>query len=122
MLPGGGAQRLGSWAGICVPHTVVVENAGCHLMERGLVEVVFVGTDRTRCAGDVCNKIGTYLMALAAKDFGVPFYVALPGRTIELDNWRRLDGDPHRGATGNRGDAYLRRRRRRAGGRGARDA
>jgi methylthioribose-1-phosphate isomerase len=72
-----------------VPHTVIVDNAGGHLMQRGLVDLVIVGTDRTTRAGDVCNKIGTYLKALAAKDCGVPFYVALPGPTID---WTIADG------------------------------
>jgi methylthioribose-1-phosphate isomerase len=72
-----------------VPHTVIVDNAGGHLMQRGLVDLVIVGTDRTTRAGDVCNKIGTYLKALAAKDCGVPFYVALPGPTID---WTISDG------------------------------
>ena len=72
-----------------VPHTVIVDNAGGHLMQRGLVDLVIVGTDRTTRAGDVCNKIGTYLKALAAKDCGVPFYVALPGPTID---WTIDDG------------------------------
>jgi methylthioribose-1-phosphate isomerase len=65
------------------PHTVVVDNAGGHLMSRGLVDMVIVGTDRTTANGDVCNKIGTYLKALAARDNGVPFYVALPSPTID---------------------------------------
>lgn len=72
-----------------VPHTVIVDNAGGHLMQRGLVDLVIVGTDRTTRAGDVCNKIGTYLKALAAKDCGVPFWVALPGPTID---WTIADG------------------------------
>ena len=72
-----------------VPHTVVVDNAGGHLMQRGLVDLCLVGTDRTSRAGDVCNKIGTYLKALAARDTGVPFYVALPGPTID---WTIRDG------------------------------
>ncbi|MFN3745137.1 MAG: S-methyl-5-thioribose-1-phosphate isomerase [Hyphomicrobiaceae bacterium] len=67
-----------------VPHTVVVDNAGGHLMQRGLVDMVIVGSDRTTAAGDVCNKIGTYLKALAARDNGVPFYVALPSSTIDF--------------------------------------
>jgi methylthioribose-1-phosphate isomerase len=66
-----------------VPHTVIVDNAGGHLMQHGLVDVCIVGTDRTTACGDVCNKIGTYLKALAARDNGVPFYVALPGSTID---------------------------------------
>ena len=72
-----------------VPHTVIVDNAGGHLMQRGLVDLCLVGTDRTSRAGDVCNKIGTYLKALAAHDTGVPFYVALPGPTID---WTIRDG------------------------------
>ena len=71
------------------PHTLVVDNAGGHLMQRGLVDVVIVGTDRTTADGDVCNKIGTYLKALAARDNGVPFYVALPSPTID---WTVRDG------------------------------
>ncbi len=67
-----------------VPHTVVVDNAGGHLMQKGLVDMVIVGTDRTTARGDVCNKIGTYLKALAAADNGVPFYVALPSPTIDF--------------------------------------
>jgi methylthioribose-1-phosphate isomerase len=72
-----------------VSHTVVVDNAGGHLMQHGLVDLVIVGTDRTTAQGDVCNKIGTYLKALAARDNGVPFYVALPGSTID---WTIRDG------------------------------
>lgn len=72
-----------------VPHTVIVDNAGGHLMQRGLVDVCITGTDRTTRRGDVCNKIGTYLKALAAADTGVPFYVALPGPTID---WTLDDG------------------------------
>jgi methylthioribose-1-phosphate isomerase len=72
-----------------VPHTVIVDNAGGHLMQRGLVDICIVGTDRTTAAGDVCNKIGTYLKALAAKDSGVPFYVALPGSSID---WTIAEG------------------------------
>jgi len=71
------------------PHTLIVDNAGGHLMQRGLVDMVIVGTDRTTARGDVCNKIGTYLKALAAKDNGVPFYVALPSPTID---WTVDDG------------------------------
>ena len=71
------------------PHTLVVDNAGGHLMQRGLVDMVIVGTDRTTANGDVCNKIGTYLKALAARDNGVPFYVALPSPTID---WTVRDG------------------------------
>lgn len=72
-----------------VPHTVIVDNAGGHLMQHGDVDIVFVGTDRTTRVGDVCNKIGTYLKALAASDTGVPFYVCLPGPTID---WSLRDG------------------------------
>jgi methylthioribose-1-phosphate isomerase len=60
-----------------------VDNAGGHLMQHGLVDMVIVGTDRTTASGDVCNKIGTYLKALAAKDNNIPFYVALPSPTID---------------------------------------
>jgi methylthioribose-1-phosphate isomerase len=66
-----------------VPHTVIVDNAGGHLMQRGRVDLVIVGTDRTTAAGDVVNKIGTYLKALAAHDNGIPFYVAAPSPSID---------------------------------------
>jgi methylthioribose-1-phosphate isomerase len=66
-----------------VPHTVIADNLGGHLMQRGQVDLVLVGSDRTTSTGDVCNKIGTYLKALAARDNGVPFYVALPMSTID---------------------------------------
>ena len=66
-----------------VPHTIVVDNAGGHLMQQGLVDLCIVGADRVTANGDVANKIGTYLKALAAKDNGVPFYVALPHSTID---------------------------------------
>jgi len=72
-----------------VPHTVIVDNAGGHLMQRGRVDLAIVGSDRTTAAGDVANKIGTYLKALAAFDNGVPFYVALPSSTID---WTIADG------------------------------
>jgi methylthioribose-1-phosphate isomerase len=72
-----------------VPHTVIADNAGGHLMQHGLVDAVIVGSDRTTRRGDVCNKIGTYLKALAAHDNGVSFYVALPGSTID---WVISDG------------------------------
>ena len=72
-----------------IPHDVIVDNAGGHLMQHGLVDMCIVGTDRTAASGDVCNKIGTYLKALAAADNGVPFYVALPGPTID---WTVSDG------------------------------
>jgi methylthioribose-1-phosphate isomerase len=67
-----------------VPHTVIADNTGGHLMQHGEVDLVFVGTDRVTAEGDVCNKIGTYLKALAASDNGVPFYVALPSPTIDF--------------------------------------
>jgi methylthioribose-1-phosphate isomerase len=66
-----------------VPHTIVVDNAGGHLMQRGLVDLCIVGADRVTADGDAANKIGTYLKALAAKDNGVPFYVAMPHSTID---------------------------------------
>jgi len=72
-----------------VPHDLIVDNAGGHLMQHGLVDLCITGTDRTARNGDVCNKIGTYLKALAADDNGVPFYVALPGPTID---WTMNDG------------------------------
>jgi methylthioribose-1-phosphate isomerase len=67
-----------------VPHTVIPDNTGGHLMQHGKVDLVIVGTDRVAANGDVCNKIGTYLKALAAHDNGVPFYVALPSPTIDF--------------------------------------
>ncbi|MEM9009727.1 MAG: S-methyl-5-thioribose-1-phosphate isomerase [Pseudomonadota bacterium] len=67
-----------------VPHTVIADNTGGHLMQRDMVDLVITGTDRTTAAGDVCNKIGTYLKALAAQDTCVPFYVALPSPTIDF--------------------------------------
>ncbi len=72
-----------------VPHTVIADNVGGHLMQHGLVDMVIVGTDRTLYTGDVANKIGTYLKALAAHDNGVPFYVALPSSSFD---WDRRDG------------------------------
>lgn len=68
-----------------VPHTLIVDNAGGHLMQHGRVDLVITGTDRTTYTGDVANKIGTYLKALAAKDNGVPFYVALPSSSFDWD-------------------------------------
>ena len=67
-----------------VPHTVIADNTGGHLMQHGLVDLVIVGTDRVTANGDVCNKIGTYLKALAARDNNIPFYVALPSPTIDF--------------------------------------
>jgi methylthioribose-1-phosphate isomerase len=72
-----------------VEHTLIVDNAGGHLMQHGQVDLCITGTDRTTASGDVCNKIGTYLKALAAKDNKVPFYVALPSPTID---WEIDDG------------------------------
>jgi methylthioribose-1-phosphate isomerase len=72
-------------AGHGVPHTVIADNAGGHLMMQGQVDAVIVGTDRVTANGDVCNKIGTYLKALAAHDNHVPFYVALPYTTYDAD-------------------------------------
>lgn len=72
-----------------VPHTVIVDNAGGHLMQHGRVDLCIVGSDRTTASGDVANKIGTYLKALAAHDNGVPFYVTLPSSTID---WSLRDG------------------------------
>jgi len=72
-----------------VKHTVITDNAGGHLMQHGLVDMVIVGTDRTTHTGDVANKIGTYLKALAAKDNNIPFYVALPSSTFD---WGLTDG------------------------------
>ena len=72
-----------------IAHSYIVDNAGGHLMQHGMVDMVIVGTDRTTATGDVCNKIGTYLKALAAKDNDIPFYVALPSPTID---WTMKDG------------------------------
>jgi methylthioribose-1-phosphate isomerase len=72
-----------------VPHTVIVDNAGGHLMQHGLVDMVIVGSDRTTYTGDVGNKIGTYLKALAARDNNIPFYAALPSSTFD---WSLEDG------------------------------
>lgn len=84
-------SRLTAWelgkAGI--KHTVITDNAGGHLMQHGMVDMVIVGTDRTTYTGDVANKIGTYLKALAAKDNNIPFYVALPSSTFD---WTLRDG------------------------------
>ncbi len=80
------AWELGSHG---ISHAYITDNAGGHLMQHGLVDMVITGTDRTTANGDVCNKIGTYLKALAARDNGVPFYVALPSPTID---WTVRDG------------------------------
>ncbi len=76
------AWELGAYG---VPHTVIPDNTGGHLMQHGMVDMVIVGTDRTTRSGDVANKIGTYLKALAAYDNGVPFYVALPSSSFDWD-------------------------------------
>lgn len=83
--------RLTAWElGKCgVNHTVIIDNAGGYLMQQGMVDIVFVGSDRTTYTGDVANKIGTYHKALAARDNDVPFYVALPSSTID---WEMRDG------------------------------
>ena len=75
-----------------IPNTIIADNTGGILMQRGEVDMCIVGTDRTLSTGDVCNKIGTYLKALAAYDNNVPFYVALPSSTIDWDikNYRDI--------------------------------
>jgi len=79
--------RLTAWEleGHGVPYTVITDNSGGHLMQHGLVDICLVGTDRTTATGDVCNKIGTYLKALAAFDNNVPFYVCAPSNSIDWD-------------------------------------
>ncbi len=79
--------RLTAWELVQqgVPHTVIADNTGGHLMQRGMVDLVITGADRVTRRGDVANKIGTYLKALAAHDNGIPFYVALPSSTIDWD-------------------------------------
>ena len=72
-----------------IDHTVISDNTGGHLMQHGMVDLAIVGTDRVTANGDVCNKIGTYLKALASHDNDVPFYVALPSSTVD---WRIADG------------------------------
>ena len=86
----GAALTAFELSGHGVPHTVIADNLGGHLMQRGEVDMVIVGSDRTTASGDVCNKVGTYLKALAAKDNGIPFYAALPISTID---WALDDGD-----------------------------
>jgi methylthioribose-1-phosphate isomerase len=85
----GAALTMWELAAEGVPCTLVADNAGGHLMQHGQVDLCIVGSDRTTAAGDVCNKIGTYLKALAAFDNGVPFYAALPGSTFD---WTIFDG------------------------------
>src|SRR5437660_4502141 len=86
----GAALTAFELSGHGVPHTVIADNLGGHLMQRGEVDMVIVGSDRTTASADVCNKVGTYLKALAAKDNGIPFYAALPISTID---WALDDGD-----------------------------
>jgi methylthioribose-1-phosphate isomerase len=98
-----------------VPHTVIADNTGGHLMQHQLVDMVIVGTDRTTAQGDVCNKIGTYLKALAARDNGIPFYVALPSPTIDFtvsDGLREIpieqrDGSEQATMTGRTADGRI---------------
>ena len=87
---------LTAWelAGHGVPHTLVADNAGGHLMQHGKVDLVLVGADRVTRRGDVANKIGTYLKALAARDNGVPFYAAVPTPTIDWEIDDALAGIP----------------------------
>ena len=89
--PRGQGSKLTAWelGQHGVPHTIIADNTGGHLMRHGMVDLVIVGTDRTTRTGDVANKIGTYLKALAAHDNGVPFYVALPSSSFD---WTMRDG------------------------------
>lgn len=89
--PRGQGSKLTAWelGQHGVPHTIIADNTGGHLMQHGMVDIVIVGTDRTTRTGDVANKIGTYLKALAARDNGVPFYVALPSSSFD---WTMRDG------------------------------
>lgn len=84
-----------------VPHTVIVDNVGGHLMQHGMVDMVITGTDRTTYTGDVANKIGTYLKALAARDNGIPFYVALPSSTFDWETRGGIAGIPIEQRNGN---------------------
>lgn len=77
-----------------IPHTIIVDNAGGHLMQHGMVDLVIVGSDRTTRQGDVANKIGTYLKALAAKDNNLPFYVALPRSSFDFELHNGLEEIP----------------------------
>src|SRR5881392_1196567 len=89
--PRGQGSKLTAWelGQHGVPHTIIADSAGGHLMQRGEIDLVIVGSDRTTCTGDVANKIGTYLKALAAEDNGVPFYVALPSSSFD---WTMREG------------------------------
>ena len=84
------------WAQQGIPFKVIVDGASGHFLRKGGVDFCVVGTDRVAANGDVANKIGTYLKALAAKDNGIPFYVALPGSTSD---WNMLDGIVESSAT-----------------------
>ena len=96
-----------------VPHTVIPDNTGGHLMQHGMVDMVIVGTDRVTADGDVCNKIGTYLKALAAKDNGVPFYVGAAVADHRLFRVRRACRNSDRTARRGRGRDHDRPHRRR---------
>ena len=92
---------------------MIPDNTGGHLMQHGEVDIAIVGTDRVTAQGDVCNKIGTYLKALAAHDNGVPFYVALPSPTIDFTVIDGVDGNPDRAARRRGGHHHDRPHRRR---------
>ena len=77
-----------------IPHTIITDNAGGHIMQHGMVDMCITGSDRTTANGDVCNKIGTYLKALSAYDNKIPFYVALPSNTIDLNSKNSLKDVP----------------------------
>ena len=77
-----------------IPHTIITDNAGGHIMQHGMVDMCITGSDRTTANGDVCNKIGTYLKALSAYDNKIPFYVALPSNTIDLNSKNYLKDVP----------------------------
>ena len=91
-----------------MPHTVIADNAGGHLMQHGMVDLRSSAATATTARGDVCNKIGTYLKALAAHDNGVPFYVALPTPTIDWSLRDGVEGDSDRGTLAARSDAHER--------------
>ena len=105
-----------------VPYTVIADNAGGHLLQQGEIDVCIVGSDRTTATGDVANKIGTYLKALAARDNGVPFYAALPFSTIDwtLDDGARQVPIEERSRARSHPRAWTRARRRPRGSRGRR--
>ena len=89
-----------------IPHTVITDNAGGHLMQHQKVDLVIVGSDRTTIKGDVCNKIGTYLKALAAKANDVPFYAALPISTLDWDIYDGIKNIPIEAEVSRRGNTY----------------